>query len=76
VSAADVILASPREASTWALGELLISQRRWGSTRCTKFLSRCQINETKTVGALTDRQRRLLAGQLATCASRELQLVG
>ena len=76
VSAADVILAPPREASTWALRELLMSQRRWGSTRCTKFLSRCQINETKTVGALTDRQRRLLASQLATCASREFQLVG
>ena len=76
VSAADVILAPPREASTWALGELLISQRRWGSTRCTKFLSRCQINETKTIGALTDRQRRLLAKHLASCASRELELVG
>jgi hypothetical protein len=75
VSAADVILAPPREASTWALGELLISQRRWGATRCTKFLSRCQINETKTVGALTERQRRLLAKQLESCASREFELV-
>jgi hypothetical protein len=74
VSAADVILAPPREASTWALGELLMSQRRWGATRCTKFLSRCQINEIKTVGALTDRQRRLLANQLASCVSREFEL--
>ena len=39
VSAADVILAPPREAATWALGELLTSQRRWGGTRCRKFLS-------------------------------------
>ena len=65
VSAAEVILAPPCEASSWAIGDLLMSQRRWGTTRCRKFLVRNQINETKAVGALTDRQRRLLAGQLA-----------
>ncbi|MDQ6836084.1 MAG: hypothetical protein M3016_07835 [Actinomycetota bacterium] len=43
------------------MSELLMSQRRWGSTRCRKFLSRNQIVETKPVGKLTDRQRRLLA---------------
>jgi hypothetical protein len=76
VSAAQVILAPPREATTWALGELLMSQRRWGGTRCRKFLSRFQINETKAVGDLTDRQRRLLATQLESCVSRDLELVG
>jgi hypothetical protein len=74
VSAADVILAPPREAATWALGELLTSQRRWGGTRCRKFLSQFQITETKAIGALTERQRRVLAAQLDHCASRELQL--
>ena len=64
VSAAAVILAPPCEASSWAIGDLLMSQRRWGSTRCRKFLVRNQINETKTVGALTERQRRVLATQL------------
>lgn len=66
VSAAEVILTPPHEASSWAIGDLLMSQRRWGSTRCRKFLVRNQINETKAVGALTERQRRLLAGQLDT----------
>ena len=82
VSAGDVILTPPHEASSWAVGELLTSQRRWGSTRCRKFLSRNQISETKPVGALTERQRRLLATQLETCVSqlescdsRELELV-
>jgi hypothetical protein len=74
VSAADVILAPPREAATWALGELLTSQRRWGGTRCRKFLSQFQITETKAIGALTERQRGLLAAQLDHCDSRELQL--
>lgn len=78
VSAAAVILAPPGEASSWSIGDLLMSQRRWGSTRCRKFLVRNQINETKAVGALTERQRRLLADQLSCRASRAdmLELVG
>jgi hypothetical protein len=76
-SAADVIMDPPDEALSWAIGELLMSQRRWGSTKCRKFLSRYHITETKTIGALTDRQRRLLADQLELCpAARELELVG
>jgi hypothetical protein len=65
VSAAEVILDPPYEASSWAIGELLISQRRWGATRCRKFLIRNQISETKPLISLTERQRRLLASQLA-----------
>jgi hypothetical protein len=76
VSAADVILAPPLEARSWCVADLLISQRRWGSTRCRKVLGRNQIMETKPVGALTERQRRLLAAQLGNCVSRELDLVG
>ncbi len=63
-SAADVILACPSEASSWPIGELLMSQRRWGVNRCRKFLSRNQITEMKRIGTLTERQRRLLALQL------------
>lgn len=78
MSAAEVILTPPCAASSWAIGDLLMSQRRWGATRCRKFLVRNQINETKAVGTLTDRQRRLLAGQLRANASSEnvLELVG
>jgi hypothetical protein len=75
-SVADVLLDPPSEAGSWAIGDVLTSQRRWGSTRCRKFLSRNHILETKPVGALTERQRRLLAAQLETCESRELDLVG
>jgi hypothetical protein len=66
VAAAEVILEPPLEANSWAIGDLLLSQRRWGNTRCRKFLMRNQINETKPVGALTERQRRLLAAQLSS----------
>ncbi len=64
VSAAQVLLTCPGEASSWPIGELLMSQRRWGTTRCRKFLSRNQIMETKHIGTLTDRQRRILAAAL------------
>src|ERR1700736_280516 len=65
VSAAEGILDSPWEASSWSVGELLISQRRWGTIRARKLLASVQISETRTVGALTERQRRLLAADLA-----------
>jgi hypothetical protein len=80
VAAADVILATPGAATSWAIGDMLMSQRRWGTTRCRKFLLRNQISETKTLGALTERQRRLLADQLLSSqAAREdtaFELVG
>jgi hypothetical protein len=76
VSAADVILQCPEAAASWSVGELLMSQRRWGTTRCRKFLSRNQIVETKPIGTLTERQRNLLAGSLREPAPhQEMQLV-
>jgi hypothetical protein len=72
VTVVAVLQDPPHEALTWEIGELLMSQRRWGGTRCRKFLSKHQITETKPVGALTERQRRILADQLVTCVSREL----
>jgi hypothetical protein len=78
ISAAEVILDPPSAAISWEVSELLMSQRRWGSSRCRKFLLRNQISETKPVGALTERQRRLLADQLICRVAEvdELELVG
>jgi hypothetical protein len=74
LSAADVILQLPAEATTWAVGELLMSQRRWGSNRTRKLLSGLQISEMRHLGMLTERQRRVLAAQLGVAAVRELPL--
>ena len=71
VSAARVILVPPFEAHNWAVGELLASQRRWGTTRCRKFLQSHRISEMKALGDLTQRQRRLLAEGLRQCAVRD-----
>ena len=57
----EVILARPWEAASMTIAELLMSQHRWGATRCAKFLASIGLSETKTVGSMTDRQRKLLA---------------
>ena len=64
VSAAEVILTSPWEAESMTVSDLLTSQRRWGHTRCRKFLQCIPMSETKTIGSMTDRQRRALAALL------------
>lgn len=64
VSAAEIILDCPDAALRWTVGDLLMAQRRWGSTRCRKFLARNDVSEVKAIGALTERQRQLLARQL------------
>jgi hypothetical protein len=71
VTAAEVILTAPWEAGSMAIGDVLMSQRRWGGTRCRKFLAMFRISETKTIGSLTERQRRALAAQLSAHASIE-----
>jgi hypothetical protein len=61
VTAGEVILGSPWEAESMTITELLTSQRRWGSTRCRKFLQCVPMPEHKTIGSMTDRQRHALA---------------
>jgi hypothetical protein len=65
-SVAEVILECPWEAESMAVADLLMSQRRWGQTRCRKFLSQIPISESKTIGSMTERQRRMLAAMLTS----------
>lgn len=70
VSVAEVVMASPWEAESMTISDLLMSQRRWGTTRCRKLLLGIPMSENKTVGSMTDRQRRALAALLTPSASR------
>ena len=70
LSAAEVVLTCPWEAYSMSISDLLMSQRRWGRTRCRRLLLSIQVPENKTVGSLTDRQRRALAGMLAETLGR------
>jgi hypothetical protein len=74
-SVAEVVLACPWQAESMTISDLLMSQHRWGRTRCRRFLSSIPMSETKTVGSMTDRQRRALAAVLGgepALAVREL----
>jgi len=64
IEVSDVILDCPSEAHSMVVAELLMSQRRWGQTRARKFLSQMQMSENKTMGSMTERQRRTLAAML------------
>jgi len=60
----DIVLGCPWEAESMAIADLLLSQHRWGRTRCRRFLASIPMTETKTVGSMTERQRRALAARL------------
>jgi hypothetical protein len=64
IQAAEVIMECPWEADSMAVADLLMSQWRWGQTRCRKFLSQIPMSEKKTIGSMTDRQRQTLAVML------------
>ncbi len=64
VSVSEVILGCPWEAHSMAVADLLMSQHRWGQTRCRRFLTQIPMSEKKTIGSLTERQRRTLAAML------------
>jgi hypothetical protein len=69
VDVADVILQCPWEAHSMAVADLLMSQRRWGQTRCRRFLAQIPMSEKKTVGSMTERQRQTLAALLSANGS-------
>jgi hypothetical protein len=64
VSVSEVILECPWETASMTIAELLTSQRRWGTSRASKFLAGIGMPETKAVGSMTDRQRALLAAMV------------
>ena len=64
LSVAEVVITCPWEAQSMTIADLLMSQHRWGHTRCRRFLASIPMSETKTIGSMTDRQRHALAGRL------------
>lgn len=62
---AEIVLDAPWEAETMTVADLLMSQRRWGHTRCRKLLQGVPMSESKTVGSMTERQRHAVATALA-----------
>src|SRR6516165_8205722 len=61
IDVAEVLVRCPWEAQSMAVADLLMSQRRWGQTRCRKCLAQVPVSEKKTIGSMTERQRQTLA---------------
>jgi hypothetical protein len=61
VEAAEIVLVCPRDAAGMTVAELLLAQRSWGRVRCVRFLRSLSLREDKTVGSMTERQRRSVA---------------
>jgi hypothetical protein len=68
IDAAEVVLSCPWETESMSISELLMSQKRWGRTRCRKFLQTIGMSENKTISTLTERQRVTLAALLTAKA--------
>jgi hypothetical protein len=69
VDVADVLIRCPWEADSMAVADLLMSQRRWGQTRCRKCLAQVPVSEKKTIGSMTERQRQTLARLLVSASA-------
>ena len=65
ISASQVILDCPWEASSMSISDLLMCQRRWGRARCRRLLVSLGVPENKQIGTLTERQRSALAAVLS-----------
>ena len=61
ITAAEVIITCPAEVAGMPITRLLATQRGWGSVRCRAFLAEVSVPENKTIGSLTERQRRTIA---------------
>ena len=69
LSAAEVILTCPSEIASMRIAQLLASQRGWGEVRSRAFLAQVAVQENKSIGSLTERQRRAVASVLTRTAA-------
>ncbi|HZO36395.1 MAG TPA: hypothetical protein VFB41_05905 [Solirubrobacteraceae bacterium] len=56
------------------IADLLMSQRRWGVTRCRKLLQYVPMSETKEIGSMTTRQRFALSELLEASSAERSEL--
>jgi hypothetical protein len=69
LAASEVVLSCPWQAHSMSISDLLMSQKRWGRTRCRRLLVSLNVPENKQVGTLTERQRLALAAVLSAKSS-------
>lgn len=67
---AEIILTCPAGIMSMPVAHLLASQRGWGEVRSRAFLARVAIRGEKSIGSLTERQRRTIAALLTERLAR------
>jgi hypothetical protein len=73
LSVAEIVITCPWEAQSMTIADLLMSQRRWGVTRCRKLLQYVPMSETKEIGSMTLRQRHALSELLEVSSSERYE---
>lgn len=61
----EVLAAPPAEVETMKVFDLLLARPGFGRVKVNKILSKAQVSPSKTVGGLSDRQRRELVGRIS-----------
>ncbi len=64
LNASEVIRAVPGEARTMTVSSLLLSHKGWGEKRARRILRTADVAWDKEIGALTERQRSIMAAVL------------
>ncbi|MDP9188542.1 MAG: hypothetical protein M3O25_04765 [Actinomycetota bacterium] len=68
-SVLEVVLECPWQVRSMSVSELLSAQRRWGKARSRKLIQSAGLKETKELGSMTERQRRVLVHALEAKAT-------
>jgi hypothetical protein len=75
-SVPQVLVACPSHAATMSIGELLTTQKWWGSERSRRLLVATGVSERTSISNLTERQRTAIAALLELRAGRPNDGVG
>lgn len=60
LSVSGLVRDCPPEAETWKVFDLLLATPKYGRVKAIKLLNAARISPSKSVGALSERQRREL----------------
>ena len=72
----EVLVACPSHAATMSIGDLLTTQKWWGSERSRRLLVATGVSERTSISNLTERQRTAIAALLELRAGRANHGVG
>jgi hypothetical protein len=75
-SVPQVLVACPSHVATMSIGELLTTQKWWGSERSRRLLVATGVSERTSLSNHTDRQRTAIAALLELRAGRANHSIG